>query len=47
MTVIERYFLYMQQLNEGTRPLPPGFLLTQTQELAKAGELQQQVMEVM
>jgi hypothetical protein len=46
MTVIERYFLYMQQLNEGTRPLPPGFLLTQTQELAKAGELQQQVMEM-
>ena len=46
MNVIERYFLYLQQINEGTRPAPEGITLTQTEPLAKAGELQAQVMEI-
>lgn len=46
MNVIERYFLYLQQINEGTRPAPEGITLTQTEPLAKAGELQAQIMEM-
>lgn len=46
MNVIERYFLYLQQINEGTRPPPEGITLTQTEPLAKAGELQAQIMEM-
>ena len=46
MNVIERYFLYLQQINEGTRPVPEGITLTQTEPLAKAGELQAQIMEM-
>lgn len=46
MNVIERYFLYLQQINEGTRPPPEGITLTQAEPLAKAGELQAQIMEM-
>ncbi len=46
MNVIDRYFLYLQEINEGTRPAPEGFTLTQTEPLAKAGELQAQIMEM-
>ncbi len=46
MNVIERYFLYLQQINEGTRPAPEGITLTQTEPLAKAGEIQAQIMEM-
>ena len=46
MNVIERYFTYIQQINEGTRPLPEGFTLTQEEPLAKAGELQEQIMQI-
>lgn len=46
MNVIERYILYIQQINEGTRPAPEGITLTQTDPLAKAGELQGQIMEM-
>lgn len=46
MNVIERYILYLQQINEGTRPAPEGICLTQTDPLAKAGELQGQIMEM-
>jgi len=46
MNVIERYFLYLQQINEGTRPAPEGITLTQTEPLAKAGELQAQITEM-
>lgn len=46
MNVIERYILYIQQINEGTRSAPEGICLTQTEPLAKAGELQGQIMEM-
>ena len=42
MNVIERYILYIEQINEGTRPAPEGIVLTQTEPLAKAAELQGQ-----
>ncbi|MBP3412947.1 MAG: hypothetical protein J6K89_06765, partial [Oscillospiraceae bacterium] len=46
MTVIERYFLYIQQINEGERALPQGMTLSQTDPLAKAGELQAQIQDM-
>lgn len=46
MNVIERYFLYIQQINEGSRPVPEGITLTQDSPLAKAGELQEQIMKM-
>ena len=46
MNVIERYFSYMEQINDGTRPLPEGFTLTQEEPMAKAAELQRQIMEL-
>ncbi len=46
MNVIERYFTYIQQINEGFRPVPEGLTLTQEEPLAKAGELQAQIMEM-
>lgn len=46
MNVIERYILYIEQINEGTRPAPEGIVLTQTEPLAKAAELQGQIMEM-
>ena len=46
MNVIERYFSYIQQINEGERPVPEGLTLTQEEPLAKATELQSQIMEM-
>ena len=46
MNVIERYFSYIQQINEGERPVPEGLTLTQEEPLAKATELQGQIMEM-
>ena len=46
MNVIERYFLYIQEINEGTRSAPEGITLTETSPIAKAGELQAQIMEM-
>ncbi len=46
MNMIDRYFLYIQQINEGERPLPEGIRLTQGSSLARAGELQAQIMEM-
>ncbi len=46
MNVIDRYFLYIQQINEGLRPVPRGITLTHESPLARAGELQEQIMEM-
>ena len=46
MNVIERYFTYIQQINEGLRPVPEGFTLTQEDPLKKATELQAQITEI-
>lgn len=46
MNVIDRYFLYIQQINEGARSLPEGLSLTQSEPLAKAMELQEQIMKM-
>ncbi len=46
MNVIERYFSYMEQINDGIRPLPQGFTLTQEEPMARAGELQEQIMNI-
>lgn len=46
MNVIERYFTYIQQINEGGRPVPEGLTLTQEEPLAKAAELQGQIMKM-
>ena len=46
MNIIERYFLYIQEINEGTRPAPEGITLTETSPIAKAGELQARIMEM-
>ncbi|MBR6825348.1 MAG: hypothetical protein IKM59_02255 [Oscillospiraceae bacterium] len=46
MEVIKRYFLYMQEISEGNRPLPEGMTLTQAEPFARAGELQGQIMEM-
>ncbi len=46
MNVIDRYFTYIQQINDGLRPVPEGITLTHEEPLAKAGELQAQIMEM-
>ena len=46
MNIIDRYFLYLQQISDGTRQVPEGIVLTQDSPLARAGELQAQIMEM-
>lgn len=46
MNVIERYFSYIEQINDGLRPVPEGLTLTQEDPMAKAAELQGQIMEM-
>ena len=43
MTMIERYLRYIQELGEGTREAPEGMVLTKTEPLARAAELQEQI----
>ncbi len=46
MTIIDRYFLYIQQLYEGTRPLPEGMEPCQEDGMARAAQLQEQIQKM-
>ncbi|MBR4308076.1 MAG: hypothetical protein IKT58_00630 [Oscillospiraceae bacterium] len=46
MKIVERYILYLQQIGEGTRQTPEGLTLTKDEPLARAAELQEQIMEM-
>lgn len=46
MTMTERYLRYIQELGEGAREAPEGIKLTQTEPLARAAELQQQIQDM-
>ena len=43
MTLFEYYIQYMTQICEGTLPAPAGITLTETDEMRRAMELQQQI----
>ena len=43
MTLIEYYLTYLQQLAEGSRTPPEGILLTQTEPMSRAAQLQEQI----
>ena len=43
MTLFEYYLQYMTQICEGTLPAPAGITLTETDEMRRAMELQQQI----
>ncbi len=46
MTLTEHYFRYLQALGEGALPPPEGILLTETEPLPRAAQLQSQIQEL-
>lgn len=46
MNVTERYFLYLQQITEGQRPLPEGFTTEEDNPLSIAVALQKQITKI-
>ena len=43
MSLIPHYLQFLSEICEGSRPLPDGFTLTETDDLKKAVELQTQI----
>ncbi len=46
MTLTEHYFRYLQAIGEGELPPPEGILLTETEPLPRAAQLQSQIREM-
>lgn len=46
MTLIEQYFIYLEEISEGKRQPPEGIVLTETDPMKQAVELQEQIMKL-